>query len=222
MDSTTHKTFKFYLPLPNDTRIYCVTYTALNLFEIAQLLNNGINLSHIPEYQFPHHYNIQFLIRQFVESQIYQPNGIQQQFFGFQSNSQVYSSDSNSLNNNNNEPNILINDGTHINIVSPTPQNTFEFYLPSPYDMLIYHVTYTELHSFEIAQLLNNNCIIQFLNHYNTLIQPLQQQFQLSVENYNNNTQQQTFDTVSIQVYSDNENMSAENMQDGAQTQNDY
>ncbi|CAG8574715.1 uncharacterized protein OCT59_008962 [Rhizophagus irregularis] len=218
MDSTTHKTFKFYLPLPNDTRIYCVTYTALNLFEIAQLLNNGINLSHIPGHHFPHHYNIQFLIRQFVESQIYQPNGIQQQFFRFQSNSQVYSSDINPLNNNN-DPNILINDGTHINIASPAPQNTFEFYLPSPYGMLIYHVTYTELHSFEIAQLLNNDCIIQFLNHYNSLIQQqLQQQVQLSVENYNNNIQQPTFDTVSIQV--DNENMSAENLQDGAQTQN--
>ncbi|CAB5198466.1 hypothetical protein RhiirA5_419038 [Rhizophagus irregularis] len=220
MDSTTHKTFKFYLPLPNDTRIYCVTYTALNLFEIAQLLNNGINLSHIPDHQFPHHYNIQFLIRQFVESQIYQPNGIQQQPFRFQSNSQVSSPDSNPLNNNNN-PNILINDGTHINIASPAPQNTFEFYLPSPYGMLIYHVTYTELHSFEIAQLLNNDCIIQFLNHYNLLIQQqLQQQVQLSVENYNNNNniQQPTFDTVSIQV--DNENMNAENLQDGAQTQN--
>uniref|UniRef100_U9UW36 Uncharacterized protein n=1 Tax=Rhizophagus irregularis (strain DAOM 181602 / DAOM 197198 / MUCL 43194) TaxID=747089 RepID=U9UW36_RHIID len=196
MDSTTHKTFKFYLPLPNDTRIYRVTYTALNLFEIAQLLNNGINLSHIPGHHFPHHYNIQFLIRQFVESQIYQPNGIQQQFFRFQSNSQVYSSDINPLNNNN-DPNILINDGTHINIASPAPQNTFEFYLPSPYGMLIYH----------------------FLNHYNSLIQQqLQQQVQLSVENYNNNIQQPTFDTVSIQV--DNENMSAENLQDGAQTQN--
>ncbi|CAB4392074.1 unnamed protein product [Rhizophagus irregularis] len=220
MDFTTHKTFEFYLSY--NTRIYRVTNTALNKFEIAQLLNNGINLSHIPGHHFPHHYYIQFLIRQFVESQIYQPN-VQQQSFGFQPNSQVYSSDSNPLNNNNNEPNILINDGTHINIASPAPQNTFEFYLPSPYDMLIYHVTYTELHSFEIAQLLNNNCIIQFLNHYNTLIQQqLQQQVQLSVENYNNNIQQPTFDTVSIQVYSDNENMSAENMQDGAQTQNDY
>lgn len=220
MDFTTHKTFEFYLSY--NTRIYRVTNTALNKFEIAQLLNNGINLSHIPGHHFPHHYNIQFLIRQFVESQIYQPNGIQQQFFRFQSNSQVYSSDINPLNNNN-DPNILINDGTHINIASPAPQNTFEFYLPSPYGMLIYHVTYTELHSFEIAQLLNNNCIIQFLNHYNTLIQQqLQQQVQLSVENYNNNIQQPTFDTVSIQVYSDNENMSAENMQDGAQTQNDY
>ncbi|CAB4405081.1 unnamed protein product [Rhizophagus irregularis] len=221
MDFTTHKTFEFYLSY--NTRIYRVTNTALNKFEIALLLNNGINLSHIPGHHFPHHYYIQFLIRQFVESQIYQPN-VQQQSFGFQPNSQVYSSDSNPLNNNNNEPNILINDGTHINIASPAPQNTFEFYLPSPsYDMLIYHVTYTELHSFEIAQLLNNNCIIQFLNHYNTLIQQqLQQQVQLSVENYNNNIQQPTFDTVSIQVYSDNENMSVENMQDGAQTQNDY
>ncbi|CAG8574676.1 15765_t:CDS:2 [Rhizophagus irregularis] len=180
MDFTTHKTFEFYLSY--NTRIYRVTNTALNKFEIAQLLNNGINLSHIPGHHFPHHYYIQFLIRQFVESQIYQPN-VQQQSFGFQPNSQVYSSDStNPLNNNNNEPNILINDGTHINIASPAPQNTFEFYLPSPYDMFIYHVTYTELHSFEIAQLLNNNCIIQFLNHYNTLIQQqLQQQVQLSL-----------------------------------------
>jgi hypothetical protein len=74
---TAHSTFEFYLPLPNDTRIYYVTYTALHLFEIAQRLNNSISLSHIPVHQFPHHYNIQFLIRQFVDSQVYQ-NGIQQ------------------------------------------------------------------------------------------------------------------------------------------------
>jgi hypothetical protein len=89
--------------------------------------------------------------------------------------------------------------------------------------MLIYYVTYTELHSFEIAQLLNNNCIIQFSNHYNQ--QQIQQQVQLSVEDYNDNIQQQTFGTMSIRVYSDNnENMNAENMQDGGdqQTQNDY
>src|SRR6266498_2975262 len=79
-------TFECYLPLPNDTRIYHVRYTELHPLEIAQLLNDGINLPHIPDYQLPHHYNIQSLIQQqiqqqvqqSVESQIYQQNNIQQ------------------------------------------------------------------------------------------------------------------------------------------------
>jgi hypothetical protein len=52
-------TFEFYFPLPNDTRIFYVTYTELHPLENARLLNNSINLSHIPDYQFSHHYNIQ-------------------------------------------------------------------------------------------------------------------------------------------------------------------
>ncbi|PKK63847.1 hypothetical protein RhiirC2_788330 [Rhizophagus irregularis] len=50
-------TFEFYLSLPNDTRIYHVTYTELNSMEIARLLNNRIDLSHIPDHQLPFHYN---------------------------------------------------------------------------------------------------------------------------------------------------------------------
>ncbi len=80
-------TFEFYLTLPNDTRIYHVRYTELHPFEIAQLLNNSINLSHISDYQLPHHHNIQSLIQQqirqqiqeSVESHIYQQNNIQQE-----------------------------------------------------------------------------------------------------------------------------------------------
>ncbi|CAB4435156.1 unnamed protein product [Rhizophagus irregularis] len=37
-------TFEFYFHLPNDTRIYRVTYSELNLSENVQLLNNGINI----------------------------------------------------------------------------------------------------------------------------------------------------------------------------------
>jgi hypothetical protein len=62
-------TFEFYLPLPNDTRIYHVTYTELNSTEIARLLNNRINLSHIPVHHFPHHFNVQTLIRQQIVQQ---------------------------------------------------------------------------------------------------------------------------------------------------------
>ena len=68
---------EFYLPLPPRVR-----YTALQLIEVAQLLNNGIDLSHISDHQFPHHHNIQSLIRQQIQqdivesqiSQIYQYN----------------------------------------------------------------------------------------------------------------------------------------------------
>ena len=50
-------TFEFYLPLPNDTRIYHITYTELHPLENARILNNSINLSHIPDHQLPHHYH---------------------------------------------------------------------------------------------------------------------------------------------------------------------
>src|SRR6266498_2937096 len=76
-------TFEFYLPLPNDTRIYHVTYRELDSLEIGQLLNNSINLSHVPYYQFPHHYNVQSLIQQrIVQPPIdYQQSTVQQQSF---------------------------------------------------------------------------------------------------------------------------------------------
>ncbi|GBB84155.1 hypothetical protein RclHR1_01080011 [Rhizophagus clarus] len=101
--SLQNDTFEFYFPLPNDTRIYYVTYTELHPLENAQLLNNSINLSHIPEYQFPHHYNIQSLIRQQiqqVQQHIYQQNNVQQQFFNtaIQPTPQVaYSADNNNV-----------------------------------------------------------------------------------------------------------------------------
>ncbi|GBB84156.1 hypothetical protein RclHR1_01080012 [Rhizophagus clarus] len=61
IDTTTptfqNDTFEFYLSLPNDTRIYYITYTELHQLEIARLLNNSINLSRIPDHQFPNHYN---------------------------------------------------------------------------------------------------------------------------------------------------------------------
>ncbi|CAB4435157.1 unnamed protein product [Rhizophagus irregularis] len=86
-------TFEFYFHLPNNTRIYRVTYSELNPSENVQLLNNGIN--HIPGYLLPHHYNLQSLIQQQIQQQvqhpIYQQNDIQQSFDTTQSTFQVYS-----------------------------------------------------------------------------------------------------------------------------------
>ncbi len=50
--------FEFYLSLPNDKRTYRITYIKLNSSKIVRLLNHGISLSHIPDYQLPHHYDI--------------------------------------------------------------------------------------------------------------------------------------------------------------------
>jgi hypothetical protein len=76
-----NNTFEFYLPLPNDTRIYYVTYTELNSTEIARLLNNRIDLSYIPDHQLPYHYNVHRLIREEIGQQSvgYQQNIIPQQ-----------------------------------------------------------------------------------------------------------------------------------------------
>ncbi|PKY58340.1 hypothetical protein RhiirA4_480172 [Rhizophagus irregularis] len=92
-------TFEFYFPLPNDTRICHVTYqyTELHPLENARRLNDKINLSHIPDYQLSHHYNLQSLIQQQIQQQqlqhpVYQQNDIQQQSLDTtQSTSQVYS-----------------------------------------------------------------------------------------------------------------------------------
>ncbi|RIA79165.1 hypothetical protein C1645_841377 [Glomus cerebriforme] len=98
--------FVVYLSLPNDTRIYRVTYqyTELHPLENVQLLNNRIN---IPDSQFPHHYNIQSLIQQQIQQQVHQPvvyqqNNIQQQSFDtmrIQPTSQINYSDNNANNN---------------------------------------------------------------------------------------------------------------------------
>ncbi|CAB4496093.1 unnamed protein product [Rhizophagus irregularis] len=76
--------FEFYFYLPNDARIYRATYYPS---ENIRLLNNGINLSHISDYQLSHHYNLQSLIRQQIQQQVqhdpivYQQNSIHQQTF---------------------------------------------------------------------------------------------------------------------------------------------
>ena len=80
--------YEFYFHLPNDTRTYRVTYSELHPSENIRLLNNGINLSHIPDHQFPHHYNVQSLIQQQIQQQVqqvqqpvvYQQNSIYFQF----------------------------------------------------------------------------------------------------------------------------------------------
>lgn len=76
------KTFEFYLPLPNDT-IYRITYTQLHSFEIATLLNNGVDISHIPDSHFPYHQNVQSFIRQQIHQRvqyIHQPQQRSQTF----------------------------------------------------------------------------------------------------------------------------------------------
>ncbi|RIA86956.1 hypothetical protein C1645_740489 [Glomus cerebriforme] len=92
-------TFEFYVPSPNGTRIYHVVYqfTELDPLENARILNNTINLSHIPGYQFPHNYYIRPLIQQQIQQQVQQPvvyqqNVIQQSFdtMNTQPISQVY------------------------------------------------------------------------------------------------------------------------------------
>ena len=82
-----------------------MTYTELHPLENARILNNSINLSHIPDQQLPHHYNIQSLIQQLIQQQVQQQvqqsvvcqqNSIQQQSYdiGVQPTSQVYSNNS--------------------------------------------------------------------------------------------------------------------------------
>jgi hypothetical protein len=71
-------TFEFYFPLPNDSRIYYVTYTELHPLENARLLNDRINLSQISNHQIPHHNNIQSLIQQQIQQQVQQPVYYQQ------------------------------------------------------------------------------------------------------------------------------------------------
>jgi hypothetical protein len=94
-------TFVFYLPLPNDT-IYRVTYTQLHSFEIATLLNNG-------DSHFPHHQNIQGLIRQQIYQRVQQQPQQQSQTYDIIPNSQVDMIPSNSqVNSNNNISNYMI------------------------------------------------------------------------------------------------------------------
>jgi len=62
--------------LSTDSRIYHATYTELNSVEIAQLLNQSVDISHIPDSQLPHHQLIQQQIQQQVSQSI---DSIQQQ-----------------------------------------------------------------------------------------------------------------------------------------------
>ena|SRR5581483_10876601 len=63
-------TYVFYLPLPN--RVYCVAYSELNSFEIAQLLNYGVDASTTPNSQLTHHQNVQQIIHQEIQQQFQQ------------------------------------------------------------------------------------------------------------------------------------------------------
>ncbi|CAB4399921.1 unnamed protein product [Rhizophagus irregularis] len=245
-------TFEFYLPLPNDTRIYHVTYTELNSVGIAQLLNNRINLSHFLNHRLPHHYNIQHLIRQ----EIVQKSTPQQSFdnMDIQRNFQEYS-DNNAFDVSSILPiqqpvdyqqdvipqqsfdtmDIQLNFQEHsdnnandVFSISLIPvdykQDTisqqsfdnikFEFYLPLPNDVYIYHVTYTELNLTEIAQLLNNRIDLSHIPihrlpyHYNVQRLIRQEIVQQSIGYQQNTVPQQSLDTIDVQPiyqeYSDN------------------
>ncbi|CAB4414296.1 unnamed protein product [Rhizophagus irregularis] len=84
--ASNNNTFEFYLPLPNDTRIYHVTYTELNSTEIAQFLNNNINSSHIPkpvnyqqntiQQQSFNNMNIQPTFQEYSDNNAYDTNSI--------------------------------------------------------------------------------------------------------------------------------------------------
>jgi hypothetical protein len=99
-------TFEFYLPLPNDT-VYQVTYTKLRSIDITTLLNNGVDISHIPNSHLPHHQIVQRLINQQIyqrtQQRVYQPQQ-QSQLYDMIPNSQVDMTTHNSLvySNNNN------------------------------------------------------------------------------------------------------------------------
>ncbi|CAB4374919.1 unnamed protein product [Rhizophagus irregularis] len=98
-NSVPPKTFEFYLPLPDDT-IFRVTYTQLHSLDTAELLNKGVDISHIPNSQFSYHLYVQSLIRQQfyqrVQQRVYQPQQKSQVYANSQvdmipPNSQVYS-----------------------------------------------------------------------------------------------------------------------------------
>ncbi|RGB29423.1 hypothetical protein C1646_795469 [Rhizophagus diaphanus] len=208
-------TYEFYLPLPNDTRIYHVTYTELNLIEIALLLNNRIDLSHIPNNRLPYHYNVQRLIRQEIIQQSvgYQQNTIPQQSFDTMDIQPIFQE----------HPDDNAYDASSIPSIQQSleyqqeavPQqffdnNTFEFYLPLPNDVYIYHVTYSELNSTEIAQLLNNRIDLSHIPdhripyHYNVQHLIWQQIVQQPVDYQQQDAiPQQSFDTM-FQEYSVN------------------
>jgi hypothetical protein len=99
------------------------------------------------------------------------------------------------------------NDDNNINYLSnPSYIDTFEFYLPLPNDT-VYRVTYTRLHSLEIATLLNKG-----VHHQNVQRQQICQQVQQHI--HQPQQQSQTYDTIpnsqvdmtpsNSQVYSSN------------------
>jgi hypothetical protein len=105
-------TFEFYLPLPNDT-VYRVIYTQVHSFEIATLLNNSVDISNIPDSHFPHHQNIQSLIRQ----QIYQRTQQTQHIYQPQQQSRTYETMPNSQ--------VYSNNNTYNNLI-PSNEDTTE------------------------------------------------------------------------------------------------
>ncbi|GBB83876.1 hypothetical protein RclHR1_10540002 [Rhizophagus clarus] len=131
-----NNTFEFYLPLPNDICIYHITYTELNSIEIARLLNNRIDLSHIPNHQFPYHYNVQHLIRQQIiqQSVVSQQSTILQQSFDTIDNNQSifqeYSDNSAYDTSSIQQPVDYQQD-----IIPSFDTTKFEFYLPLPNDI---------------------------------------------------------------------------------------
>ncbi|GES73888.1 hypothetical protein GLOIN_2v1482135 [Rhizophagus clarus] len=101
------KKFEFYLPLSNDA-IYRVTYTQLNSFEIAKLLNKGVDTSHIPDPDFLYHINVQSLICQQIRQRV------QQHFYQPQQQSQTNNSIPNSIPNSQMDT-IAPNSQVHVN-----------------------------------------------------------------------------------------------------------
>ncbi|GBC06065.1 hypothetical protein RclHR1_00660019 [Rhizophagus clarus] len=83
-NNMSQETFEFYLPLPNDT-VYRVEYTQLHSYDIAKLLNKGVDVSHNPVSHFPYQQNVQI---QQVQQYIYQPQQ-QSQIYGSIPNFQV-------------------------------------------------------------------------------------------------------------------------------------
>ncbi|GBB89013.1 hypothetical protein RclHR1_15650001 [Rhizophagus clarus] len=177
--------------------------------EIARLLNNRIDVSHIPDHRFPYHYNVQHLIRQQIIQQsvgLYQQNTIPRQSFettNIQPIFQEYSDNSTY-----DVSSIPLAQQPADYQQNTIPQQSFdairfEFYLPLPND--IYHITYTELNSIEIARLLNNRIDLSHVsnhsNQYHCNVQNLiqQQNFQQPVGYQQDIVPQQSFDTMHIQ-----------------------
>ncbi|GBC08553.1 hypothetical protein RclHR1_08200005 [Rhizophagus clarus] len=207
-----NNTFEFYFPLPNDIRIYHIMYTELDSTEIARILNNRIDLSHIPDNRFPHHYNVQHLIRQQIIQRTQQNIILRHPFHTMENQSIFQEYSDNSACDTSSIPPIQQFVDYQQDIF---PQQSFEFYLPLPDDVHIYHVRYTELNSMKIARLLNNKVDLSPISDhqlpYHCNIQRLiRQQIQQPVGYQLDTIPLQSFDTMdtmgsqpTFQEYSD-------------------